>query len=198
MWWFPKLVGKEPVDEAHAAGAAVRTAADVSRPPGGFACTINTSRLPLIVRWQAMPAQGEPRKSPNDRKAYRLHTLPNGLQALLVHDPEIGREAAPAAGARLAAEASDSDVDSLMSGDEDEGSSEVTGHDQGCSTAGQGCATTAAQTGGRPLSTRTPAPACIRCWVRRRRMAAVRRRGPSTSTCTGIAATGAATTAAVR
>jgi len=34
-------------------------------------------------------------KSPNDRRLYRLLHLPNGLRALLVHDPEIYPEGPP-------------------------------------------------------------------------------------------------------
>lgn len=34
-------------------------------------------------------------KSPNDRRLYRLIHLPNGLRALLVHDPEIYPEGPP-------------------------------------------------------------------------------------------------------
>ena len=56
-------------------------------------------------------------KSPNDPKAYRLCTLPNGLQALLVHDPEIGKQqAAPG----HAEEPTEEDMDDLLSGDESE------------------------------------------------------------------------------
>ncbi len=74
-------------------------------------------------------------KSPNDAKLYRLVVLDNGLQALLVHDPEIGQQhqhieqlAQPgAAPGRDALEGSDEDVDSLLSGDEDESGTEVGG-----------------------------------------------------------------------
>lgn len=62
-------------------------------------------------------------KSPADKKSYRLVTLANGLQALLVHDPEIDLAAAAAEPAGLpphAEEPSEEDVDSLLSGDEDE------------------------------------------------------------------------------
>ena len=70
-------------------------------------------------------------KSPNDPKVYRVVKLDNGLQALLIHDPEIvkqkdegvdgGGAAAAAAGERPpgAASPSDEDVDSLLSGDEE-------------------------------------------------------------------------------
>ena len=55
--------------------------------------------------------------SPADRKSYRLVVLGNGLQALLVHDPEAAAAAAPAAGAGHGAlEPGDEDVDSLLSG----------------------------------------------------------------------------------
>lgn len=60
-------------------------------------------------------------KSPNDRKLYRLCTLDNGLQALLVHDPEIGQQQQHQAQEQgHAPEASDEDVDSLLSGGEEE------------------------------------------------------------------------------
>lgn len=62
-------------------------------------------------------------KSPADKKSYRLVTLANGLQALLVHDPEIDLAAAAAQPAGLpphAEELSEEDVDSLLSGDEGE------------------------------------------------------------------------------
>ena len=67
-------------------------------------------------------------KSPNDKKLYRLCRLPNGLQALLVHDPEINAVASQQAANGApphAVEPSDEDVDSLMSGDEEESGSEV-------------------------------------------------------------------------
>lgn len=68
-------------------------------------------------------------KSPADKKSYRLVTLGNGLQALLVHDPEIdltGAAAQPAGLPPHAEEPSEEDVDSLLSGDEgEESGSEV-------------------------------------------------------------------------
>ncbi|KAL4440115.1 hypothetical protein ABPG75_003116 [Micractinium tetrahymenae] len=79
-------------------------------------------------------------KSPNDAKLYRLAVLDNGLQALLVHDPEIGQQqqqqneqaAEPgAAPGRDALEGSDEDVDSLLSGDEGESGSEDEGDESG-------------------------------------------------------------------
>lgn len=69
-------------------------------------------------------------KSPNDTKVYRLCTLDNGLQALLIHDPEINREGQqPAPASRdhqHAVNASAEDSDS-MADDDEEGSDEV-GH----------------------------------------------------------------------
>ena len=68
-------------------------------------------------------------KSPADKKSYRLVTLANGLQALLVHDPEIDLTAAAVQPAGLpphAEEPNEEDVDSLLSGDEgEESGSEV-------------------------------------------------------------------------
>ncbi len=64
-------------------------------------------------------------KSPADKKSYRIVTMANGLQALLVHDPEIDLAAAAAqpAGPPPHAEVpSEEDVDSLLSGDESEDS----------------------------------------------------------------------------
>lgn len=67
-------------------------------------------------------------QSPNDKKSYRLVTLANGLTALLIHDPEINNAAADGAEpAPHAPEASDEDVDSLLSGDEEEGSGSEVG-----------------------------------------------------------------------
>lgn len=89
-------------------------------------------------------------KSPNDAKLYRLVVLDNGLRALLVHDPEIGQQQhvqqAVEPGAALgrdALEGSDEDVDSLLSGDEDESGSEVGAarrrwRGDGCSRQGAG------------------------------------------------------------
>lgn len=70
-------------------------------------------------------------KSPNDKKLYRLCTLNNGLQALLIHDPEINaaKQNPEETNTELqhAVEPSDEDVESLMEDDDedDEGSEEV-------------------------------------------------------------------------
>ncbi len=71
-------------------------------------------------------------KSPNDKKLYRLCTLTNGLQALLIHDPEINAADPDSEQANTdrahAVEPSDDDAESLMDDDEDddeEGSEEV-------------------------------------------------------------------------
>lgn len=80
-------------------------------------------------------------QSPNDKKHYRLVQLANGLTALLIHDPEINNvqpDGAEPAG--KPAEASDEDVDSLLSGDEEEGSgSEVGGRMPDGSLGAAGC-----------------------------------------------------------
>ncbi|EFN52789.1 hypothetical protein CHLNCDRAFT_138430 [Chlorella variabilis] len=77
-------------------------------------------------------------KSPADKKFYRLCTLDNGLQALLIHDPEINeccqQEEEGGAVQGHAEEASDEEVDSLLSGEdgseeEEEESSEEEGSD---------------------------------------------------------------------
>ena len=59
-------------------------------------------------------------KSPSDKKEYRLCVLDNGLQALLIHDPEIGQQQAEGVEEGHAEDASDEDVDSLLSGDEEQ------------------------------------------------------------------------------
>lgn len=96
---------------------------------GQLQCQSGSCPLPTMVRSEQFTL-----KSPNDAKLYRLVVLDNGLQELLVHDPEIGQQqqqrnepaAEPgAAPGRNPLEGSDEDVDSLLSGEEDESCSEV-------------------------------------------------------------------------
>lgn len=60
-------------------------------------------------------------KSPNDRRSYRILKLPNGLFALLVHDPEIYSDGYPMAESETQ-EARDEDevMEDVSSGDEEE------------------------------------------------------------------------------
>lgn len=60
-------------------------------------------------------------KSPNDRRSYRILKLPNGLFALLVHDPEIYSDGYPMAESETQ-EARDEDevMEEVSSGDEEE------------------------------------------------------------------------------
>lgn len=60
-------------------------------------------------------------KSPNDRRSYRILNLPNGLFALLVHDPEIYSDGYPMAESETQ-EARDKDeaMEEVSSGDEEE------------------------------------------------------------------------------
>ncbi|XP_020237618.1 nardilysin-like [Cajanus cajan] len=57
-------------------------------------------------------------KSPNDRRLYRLLNLPNGLRALLVHDPEIYPEGPPKGADEVQEEEEEEDGDD---DDEEEG-----------------------------------------------------------------------------
>lgn len=99
-------------------------------PPAAKHCCASRTSPPAAMA--AVRAQELTLKSPADKKSYRIVTLANGLQALLVHDPEIDLAAAAAqpAGPPPHAEVpSEEDVDSLLSGDEGEDSgSEVRLH----------------------------------------------------------------------
>jgi nardilysin len=59
-------------------------------------------------------------KSPNDRRSYRILHLPNGLFALLVHDPEIYSDKYPSQSESQQAPEEDEDMEEVGSDNEEE------------------------------------------------------------------------------
>lgn len=82
---------------------------------GGAPCSHPMSPTRLIASYDDVVI-----KSPNDRRSYRILHLPNGLFALLVHDPEIYSDKYPSQSEDRQAPEEDEDMEEVGSDNEEE------------------------------------------------------------------------------